>query len=206
MFFATIFNQAQQYSHYRVIFDKIEKEIHFFKLYFEYFHNFPQSNNLLDELAERQDFSQFIDQLRTNPKYNQLSLKDYLIKPVQRLPKYVLIMKEIRKNTPCFHPDMCNISRVLKTFEDVNNSNNEKLNQVVNRYKVNDIERSLLLTHSLQEPGVEFVLEEPASLLTMSGEVIEGTLYLLSTELIVAKQSNKGRSRVLSCVPFKHGG
>ena len=51
LFFATIFNQAQHYSHYRVIFDKVEKEIHFFKLYFEYFHNFPLSNALLDELC-----------------------------------------------------------------------------------------------------------------------------------------------------------
>lgn len=40
----------------------------------------------------------------------------------------------------------------------------------------------------------------------MEGEVLEGTLYLLSTELIVAKESSKERARVLSCVPFRHGG
>jgi hypothetical protein len=53
---------------------------------------------------------------------------------------------------------------------------------------------------------VEFVLEEPASLLAMDGQVIEGTLYLLNTELIVAKREGQKRDRVLSCVPFKHGG
>jgi hypothetical protein len=45
-------------------------------------------------------------------------------------------MKEIKRYTPCDHPDMKNIDKVLKTFEEVNNSNNEKLNQVLNRYKV----------------------------------------------------------------------
>jgi len=101
---------------------------------------------------------------------------------------------------------MPNIEKVLRTFEDVNNSNNEKLNQVLNRYKVSEIERTLLLSHSLSEPGVEFVLEEPVSLLTMDGQVIEGTLYLLNTELIVAKREGQKRDRVLSNVPFKHGG
>ena len=55
---------------------------------------------------------------------------------MQRLPKYVLIMKEIKKYTPCGHPDLGNIVAALKEFEDVNTSNNDKLNQVVNRYKV----------------------------------------------------------------------
>ena len=50
------------------------------------------------------------------------------------------------------------------------------------------------------------MLEEPASLLTMDGQVIEGTLYLLNTELIVAQREGQKRDRVLSCVPFKHGG
>lgn len=40
----------------------------------------------------------------------------------------------------------------------------------------------------------------------MDGQVIEGTLYLLNTELIVAKKEGGKRDKVLSCVPFKHGG
>lgn len=34
LFFATIFNLAENYTHYKIIFDKVEKEIHFFKIYF----------------------------------------------------------------------------------------------------------------------------------------------------------------------------
>lgn len=40
----------------------------------------------------------------------------------------------------------------------------------------------------------------------MDGEVKEGTLYLLNTELIVARRALKGREKVLCCVPFRHGG
>ena len=65
-------------------------------------------------MEEKQELTFFLDQLRTNPKYMQLTLKDYLIKPVQRLPKYVLIMKEIKKYTPSDHPDLGNIVAALK--------------------------------------------------------------------------------------------
>ena len=48
LFFATIFEAASQYWHFKVIFDKIEKEIHFFKLYFEYLNNYTVSSLLVD--------------------------------------------------------------------------------------------------------------------------------------------------------------
>jgi hypothetical protein len=44
LFFAGIFEQVQHYGHYRVIFDRVEKEIHFFKLYFEYLNNYSISH------------------------------------------------------------------------------------------------------------------------------------------------------------------
>jgi hypothetical protein len=88
---------------------------------------------------EKKNFANFLDEARLNPSHKLLTLKDFLIKPVQRLPKYVLIMKEIKKRTPTDHPDYLNICRVLKLFEEVNHSNNEKLNRVLNNYKINEI-------------------------------------------------------------------
>lgn len=140
LFFATIFSEVEHYSHYKIIFDNVQAEIPFFKIYFEYVHNYNNSNALVNKLTENnKEFERFFSDARANPKYHQLTLKDYLIKPIQRLPKYVLIMKEVRKLTPPWHPDYENIENVLRTFEDVNNSNNEKLNQVVNSYKISDI-------------------------------------------------------------------
>lgn len=93
LFFATIFVEASDYWHYKVIFEKVEKEVHFFKMYFDYFNNYTNSSNTVDALMHKRAFSDFIEEARLNPSHRLLSLKDYLIKPVQRLPKYVLIMK-----------------------------------------------------------------------------------------------------------------
>jgi hypothetical protein len=93
LFFATIFEEARNYWHYQKTFEKVEKEIHFFKLYFEYFNHFSQSSATIDRLMEKTAIADFINEARLNPSHKLLTLKDYLIKPVQRLPKYVLIMK-----------------------------------------------------------------------------------------------------------------
>lgn len=47
-----------------------------------------------------------------------------MIKPVQRLPKYVLLLKELLKNTQQSHPDYQNVKKALEQFEEVNNNNN----------------------------------------------------------------------------------
>lgn len=38
----------------------------------------------------------------------------YLIKPVQRVPKYVLLLKDLLKNTSNIHCDYDNISKALE--------------------------------------------------------------------------------------------
>lgn len=175
-------------------------------MYFEYLNNYTTSSTMIDELMQRRAFAEFVDEAKLQPSHRLLSLKDYLIKPVQRLPKYVLIMKEIKKRTPSDHPDYTNICRVLRLFEEVNFSNNEKLNRVVNGYKITEIEKKLMLPHVISEAGVEFVLEEPVTVISNDVQVIEGTLYLLSTELIVARRLQDGKERFMLSVPFKNGG
>lgn len=68
---------------------------------------------------------------------------------MQRLPKYVLIMKEVKKRTLSDHPDYGNIEVALRLFEEVNQSNNDKLNRVLDNLKINEIEKKLNLPHPI---------------------------------------------------------
>ena len=92
---------------------------------------------------KNEDFEIFLEKVFHDKKYRSLNLEDYLIKPVQRLPKYVILLKELKKRTPFDHPDYNNIIQLLAAFEEVNNSNNDKLNKVLNSYKLAEIEHSL---------------------------------------------------------------
>ena len=95
---------------------------------------------------------------------------------------------------------------MLLAFEEVNISNNDKLNLVVNHHRLTQIEKELHIPHVISEPGVEFVLEEPVSILTEHHQTIEATMYLLNTEIIIARKGCLSGEKFLLSVPFKNGG
>lgn len=45
-----------------------------------------------------------------------MDLQSFLVKPVQRLPKYVLLYKDLLKHTNDDHADYGNIAQGLKSF------------------------------------------------------------------------------------------
>lgn len=58
-----------------------------------------------------------------------MEIESYIIKPVQRLPKYVLLYKDLLKHTDSDHPDYDNIQKCLTEFSKINDANNESMNK-----------------------------------------------------------------------------
>lgn len=46
-----------------------------------------------------------------DPRSNQQSLSSFLIMPIQRIPRYELLLRELKKKTPEQHPDFDKIDR-----------------------------------------------------------------------------------------------
>jgi hypothetical protein len=65
----------------------------------------------------------------SNNIFRGLAVEAFLIKPVQRLPKYVLLLKDLLKHTDPDDDDYARIELALKQFKDVNSSINEKMNK-----------------------------------------------------------------------------
>jgi guanine nucleotide exchange factor for Rho/Rac/Cdc42-like GTPase family protein len=55
-----------------------------------------------------------------------LDLGSFLIKPVQRILKYPLLLRELVKNTPDDHPDRLRLDEALAAMSDVAQSINEE--------------------------------------------------------------------------------
>lgn len=99
-FFTTLYNHYIAYKPYLVIFADILKIILFFRIYVEYLNNFPIACELIEELkGNNPAFKLFLREISHSEKYRFLGIEDYLVKPVQRLPKYILLLKEVLKNT-----------------------------------------------------------------------------------------------------------
>ncbi|CAD8173168.1 unnamed protein product [Paramecium octaurelia] len=126
-----------------------------FECYYLYCERYSTIKNLLIKMKnENENFKQFLMEAEKNPLMKSNQLDDYLIKPIQRLPKYILLLKDLKKNTPTQtsnslfngldyiqHPDYENICKLLNVFEKINDKNNEKIGEFQNLQKMIDIQK-----------------------------------------------------------------
>mmetsp|Transcript_14804 Transcript_14804/g.23141 ORF Transcript_14804/g.23141 Transcript_14804/m.23141 type:complete len:710 (-) Transcript_14804:1309-3438(-) len=114
--------------------------------YAKYVNNFDNSLKILETLSTRKaavNFFQGILNDATATGGQLLDLGSYLIMPVQRLPRYELLLRELRKFTPKTHKDSNAIDIALGKMKVVNAKINEMKREEENRVKWNQIKESL---------------------------------------------------------------
>eukprot|EP01121_Diplochlamys_sp_Union-15-3_P011158 TRINITY_DN3200_c0_g2_i5.p1 TRINITY_DN3200_c0_g2~~TRINITY_DN3200_c0_g2_i5.p1 ORF type:complete len:260 (-),score=49.27 TRINITY_DN3200_c0_g2_i5:2-754(-) len=78
----------------------------FLKMYTVYCNNHTKAlENIVKCQQKNQKFAKLLERNSALPECKGLALKDYTIKPVQRLCKYPLLFRELLKFTPISHPD-----------------------------------------------------------------------------------------------------
>jgi len=78
----------------------------YFQDYAPYVNSFTEISRLVHKLMEQKsDFRAWIMEQRKLPRVADKYLIDFLIMPVQRIPRYSLLLRELVKATPAEHPD-----------------------------------------------------------------------------------------------------
>ncbi|KAE8200802.1 hypothetical protein CF336_g518 [Tilletia laevis] len=68
--------------------------------FFKPFANSPDATGTELSTSQRKKAGAFLKRCREHPKHSQLSLESYLLLPVQRIPRYRLLLEQLRKSTP----------------------------------------------------------------------------------------------------------
>ncbi|KAJ1916456.1 hypothetical protein H4219_003763 [Mycoemilia scoparia] len=86
-----------------------------FKLYALYSTNYKKAIEVFSEIETRRSWSNFIKWQRKNkPLSNRTTdFKDKLVKPIQRIPNYLLYIRRVLSLTPPDHPDHDNLRQAL---------------------------------------------------------------------------------------------
>lgn len=66
-------------------------------------------------------------------KFKGLNLESFLVRPVQQLPRYVLLFRQLLKGTEQDHPDYYGIKEILDGFISIN----VKMDIMMNTYAIN---------------------------------------------------------------------
>ena len=68
----------------------------FLKMYTQYVNGYDNAMATINRLNKKKTFKKFLE---TKQREIGQSLMSYLIMPIQRIPRYVLLLKELIKNT-----------------------------------------------------------------------------------------------------------
>ncbi|KAI0367587.1 Dbl-like domain-containing protein [Pilatotrama ljubarskyi] len=130
-------NYAELHAHHRRMLNKlheIQREEHpvihsiteaiydavlnFREAYMEYIPNYPiAAYRIDDEMANNPAFKSFVDQCTRHPDAHRLDMKNFINRPIPRLLRYELLLKNILDETPEGHEDRDYIPQVLEVIK-----------------------------------------------------------------------------------------
>lgn len=115
----------------------------YLKFYSTYAQEFQASAKLVEKYCDKsKSFRQFIADQESRPEV-QLKLNALLITPVQRIPRYKMLLEDVIKNTPDCHPDKANLQNALTQIDAVAWHINDQLREREDSLKMVDIQKSL---------------------------------------------------------------
>eukprot|EP01090_Pellita_catalonica_P021835 TRINITY_DN827_c0_g1_i3.p2 TRINITY_DN827_c0_g1~~TRINITY_DN827_c0_g1_i3.p2 ORF type:complete len:424 (-),score=94.27 TRINITY_DN827_c0_g1_i3:2221-3492(-) len=108
---------------------------------------------VVDETQNNRDFAVFLAYTQAKPESRSLDLNSFLIKPVQRVCKYPLLLRELIKHTPKDHPDYEKLLQAYDKMEQSVSSINERKKELENLQKMFEIQAKVsgVLAHNF--PG-----------------------------------------------------
>ena len=115
----------------------------YLKMYAMYVSNYDEATAILDSYEKIPSVKAWLYEKYHDPQINVLSLQSLLILPVQRIPRYCLLLKDLVKNTPENHPDYMDLKSSLKTMLEVADQINEDVKRRENRQKLLKLQASL---------------------------------------------------------------
>ncbi|EFC42614.1 predicted protein [Naegleria gruberi] len=177
--------------------DLFEKIAPFFKIYTSYLSSYESTMNKIREYrAEDKIFDKWLDKRKTHPRCAGLEIGSFLIMPVQRIPRYKLLLENLCKNTPPDHADYSNLISAIEKITESATTQNAKIKETNNRIKVYQLSRLMKLSDLVQ----------PHRRLIREGEIVFGDqpkieykAYLFN-DIFVFREKKRQKTKVAKSV------
>ena len=168
----------------------------FFKMYMQYCANYPLAVKHAERmLKENKKFARFMEIAQGDPRCKGLMFGSWVIKPVQRLCKYPLLLRELLSKSPEGHLDHESITEAKVKIDEVVDVVNEGKRTAERQMKIIEIQNLMDgISLDLITPSRRFVREGDTELrhkITGKGE--NRHLFLFNDLLVIAR--SKGGQR-----------
>ncbi|KAM5170265.1 FYVE, RhoGEF and PH domain-containing protein 6 [Mantella aurantiaca] len=176
--------RMSQWNEHQKIADIFVKKGPYLKMYSTYIREFDRNVALLDEQCKKNSaFAGVVKEFEISPRCANLALKHYLLKPVQRIPQYRLLLTDYLKNLSEESSDYSDTQAALSVVTEVANHANDILKQGDNFQKLMQIQYSLNGHHEIVQPGRVFLKE--GTLMKLSRKVMQPRMFFLFNDALL---------------------
>jgi len=181
----------------------------FLKTYTFFVGNYPIALQTLNRLESSSKFVKFIKGVRVSSH----TLESLLIQPIQRLPRYILLLQELCKHTWKQHPDWETLFQALDKMKDVTQHLNTGQEKIEHLHAIMELSKKVIGPN--KQPLTGFI--EPSRTFVKSGPLYEHPgngsplkkgrkmwYFLFNDSFLrtVKKDENRFKATTTSVIPF----
>ncbi|XP_078468379.1 FYVE, RhoGEF and PH domain-containing protein 6 [Lampetra planeri] len=171
--------------------DVIMRKGPYLKMYSAYIKEFDRITLLLDECCRKfPPFAAVVRDFEMSPRCANLALKHHLLKPVQRIPQYRLLLTDYLKNLTPESADYKDTQAALAMVSEVADHANDSMKQGDNFEKLMQIQYSLTGHHEIVQPGRVFLKE--GTLMKLSRKVMQPRVFYLMNDTLLYTTPQQG--------------
>ena len=189
------FNESEKTGEDPRIGDVFTELSAFFKMYMQYCANYPLAVKHYERLVkENKKFAAFMKKCEGDKDCKGLLFGSWVIKPVQRLCKYPLLLRELKAQSPEGHPDHDSILAAKAKIDEVVDVVNEGKRTAERQMKIIEIQELMdNIPMDLVTPSRRFVREGDTELRhKITGKGDQRHLFLFNDLVLVAKARKEG--------------
>uniref|UniRef100_K1R8D2 Uncharacterized protein n=1 Tax=Magallana gigas TaxID=29159 RepID=K1R8D2_MAGGI len=183
----------------------------FLKLYSSYANNHENAINLLQEWRQKSSgFHEFIQNQEEKADMMGLKINALLITPVQRVPRYKLLLEDLLENTSTDHHDYEELKEAVQKVSDIATHINNHIKQHENFQKMLSIQKCFdKSAPKLLTPGREFIKEGILKKISKRGGKPHDRMFFLFSDILLYGKprllDSTNNSYTCCCVlPLKH--
>ncbi|XP_069879962.1 FYVE, RhoGEF and PH domain-containing protein 2 isoform X1 [Dipodomys merriami] len=166
--------------------DVIQKLAPFLKMYSEYVKNFGRAAELLAAWTDKcPPFQEVIARIQSSEASGSLTLQHHMLEPVQRIPRYELLLKEYVQKLPAQAPDRADAQKALDLIFSAAQHSNAAITEMERLQDLWDVYQRLGLEANLVDPSNTLLREGPVlKISSRRSDPMERYLFLFNNMLL----------------------
>ncbi|XP_041709599.1 FYVE, RhoGEF and PH domain-containing protein 4-like isoform X1 [Coregonus clupeaformis] len=165
--------------------DVMQQHAPFLRMYAEYVMSFDHAMELLRVWTERSTpFRNVIQDIQSQAVCGSLTLQHHMLEPVQRVPRYEMLLRDYLKRLPDDDSDHSHAEKSLQVISMAATHSNSAIRKSENRKKLLEIYERLGEEKDVMNPSNEFIREGRILMLAARNSAMERHLFLFNNMLL----------------------